>query len=234
MDRRDVQNGIMRAWSAVEYLALGETISNPSPLSVNEEFRNVILDGRSTYFDIFMCGLRLSHYNFLLSDYSFFQFSWSVVDNVRYAYYPNPFIPYGEQDGISRLKRLRELLQAEMITYEEYLSILRDAKADPRAPLFRYENAPDQHKGLTHPCSHFHIGNSPEGRWAINRVLTPLAFTLLIFKYFYTGAWSEIGADEAAEYGNALEAQLISEKANCRIIGDALFLPEEGRSFFFG
>ena len=91
-----------------------------------------------------MCGLRLSHYNFLLSDYSFFQFSWSVVDNVRYAYYPNPFIPYGEQDGISRLKRLRELLQAEMITYEEYLSILRDAKADPRAPLFRYENAPDQ------------------------------------------------------------------------------------------
>lgn len=54
MDRRDVQNGIMRAWSAVEYLALGETISNPSPLSVNEEFRNVILDGRSSIL-IFLC-----------------------------------------------------------------------------------------------------------------------------------------------------------------------------------
>jgi hypothetical protein len=234
MDRHDVQNGIMRAWIAVESLELGETISNPSPLEVNEEFRNVILNGTSTYSDIFMSGLKLSHYNFLLSDYSFFQFSWSAPNQVRYAYYPNQFIPQGEEGGTSQIKRLQELLQSELITHEEYLSILRDAKADPRAPMFRYENAPDQHNGLIHPCSHFHIGNNPDGRWAINRVLTPLAFTLIIFKHFYTWAWSEIGADERAEYGNTLEAKLISEKANCRIIGDDLFLPEEGRSFFFG
>jgi hypothetical protein len=208
MDRHDVQHGIMRARDAVESLGLGETISNPSPLEVNEEFRNVILDGASTYFDMFMCGLKLSHYNFLLSDYSYFQFSWSERNHVRYAYYPNPFMPQGEEGAASQIKRLQELLQAEMITYEEYLSILRDAKADPRAPMLRYENAPDQHKGLMHPCSHFHIGSNADGRWAINRVLTPVAFTLLIFKHFYTWAWHEIGTDESAEYGNTQKPNL--------------------------
>ncbi len=175
MERHDVQNGIIRAWRTIEALELGETISTPVPLQVNEEFRNIVLDGSRGYLEIFMAGLKLSHYNFLLVDYSFFQFSWSSPNHVRYAYYPNPFASSDVDNGAAQIKRWQELVSAGLITHEEYLSILRDAKADFRIPLFRYENAPDQHRGLMHPCSHFHIGLHSENRWPLNRVLTPPA-----------------------------------------------------------
>jgi hypothetical protein len=231
MDRRDVQSGIIRAWNVVDSLALGETISSPVPLPVNEEFRDVVLSGESTYVSIYLTGLGLSHYNFLMTDYSFFQFSWTSPDHVRYAYYPNPFV-VGE-DNLSEIRQWRELLENGSITLEDYLSILRDAQSGIGVPPVRYESAPDQHKGLQHPSSHFHIGHHQDNRWAINRTITPLAFTLLILKHYYGPAWREMGTDEQDEFGNRFEAQLIREKMNCRLIGDVLFLPAEARSFFF-
>jgi hypothetical protein len=116
----------------------------------------------------------------------------------------------------------------------EYLSMLRDARLDPRVPLLRYEHAPDQYKGLHHPCSHFHIGHHADNRWALNRLLTPLAFTLLILKLYYGSVWRDLGLDEADKCGNSFETALIEEKTNCRPIRDALFSALEARSFFFG
>jgi hypothetical protein len=171
----------------------------------------------------------LSHYNFLRTDYSYFQFSWSSPERVRYAFYPNPF-----EGSAADFKRRRELVESGLITQDEYLSMLRDARLDPRVPLLRYEHAPDQYKGLHHPCSHFHIGHHADNRWALNRLLTPLAFTLLILKLYYGSVWRELGLDEADECGNSFETALIEEKTNCRPIRDALFSALEARSFFFG
>jgi hypothetical protein len=228
MERRDVQNGIHRSWEMVYRLDLGETFSNGASLGVNEEFRDLVLADESSYLRIYLAGINLSHYNFLLIDYSYFQFSWSSPDRVRYAYYPNPF-----EGNAADFKRRRELVESGLITQDEYLSILHDARLDPRVPLLRYEYAPDQHKGLHHPCSHFHIGHHGDNRWALNRLLTPLAFTLLILKLYYGSVWRDLGLDEADECGNSFEAKLIEEKRNCRLIGDALFSAIEARSFFF-
>ena len=164
----------------------------------------------------------------MLTDYSYFQFSWSVPDSVRYAYYPNPF-----EGSVADFKRQRELVESGLITQDEYLSILRDARLDPRVPLLRYEHAPDQYRGLHHPCSHFHIGHHADNRWALNRFLTPFAFTLLILKHYYGAVWRDLGRDEADECGNSFESKLIEEKTNCRPISDALFSAIEARSFFF-
>jgi hypothetical protein len=231
MNRKDVQNGIIRSWNVVNELGLGETISTPAPLGINEEFRDQLLASQSSYVDIYRTGLRLSHYNFLLSDYSFFQFSWAYQDHVRYCYYPNPFI--ATEESAAELNESRDMLAAGLINMDDYLDLLGDAESTVGVPPIRYENSPTQHDGLFHPCSHFHLGHHEDNRWAINRIITPFAFTLLILKHYYGPRWREFGADDRDEFRNKFESELIREKMNCRLIGNDLFLPDEAKSFFF-
>jgi hypothetical protein len=227
VNRQSVQSGIHRAWDVINSAGLAETFSNPAPLPVSEEFRKLVLSDAS-YITVYLAGLRLSHYNFLLADYSYFQFSVSNDDHVRYAYLPNPFA-----HNIADFKRRQELVDAGMVTQEEYLGMLADTRGDYRIPIIRYENAPDQHKGLNHPCSHFHIGHHSENRWPIRRLLTPFAFVLLIIKQYYGDAWRETGDDESDAFGNKFENDLVRERSVCRVIGTELFTEAEERSFHF-
>lgn len=234
MQKSDVRSGIQTSWDAVQKLGLGETYGIAFPLEVNEQFRSAILDTTSTYTDIYLLGMRLGFYNFLLMDYSFFQFSWEKTDHIRYAYYPNPFLGPTEQ-SMADFRRKKELVDADFITHEEFLTLINDAQPQLRIPCIRYENAPDQHRELRHPCSHLHIGHHGEDRWAISRVLTPLAFTLIILKYYYSGRWEGAGKIDQGEYKNELEDKLSSEKKNkCVSISNSLFSAREAASFFFG
>lgn len=233
MDRNTVSNGINKSWAVLEGLGLHETFSNAGPLEVNSEFRDLVLSENSTYVEIFLAGLRLSHYNFLLTDYAYFQFSWAPNDNVRYAYYPNPYAT-GRSAGAFDFRRRRTLVEQGAITQEDYLAMLRDADAELRVPLIRYENAPSQYKGLKHPCSHLHIGHHGDNRWPLNRVLTPLAFTLWILKQYYGSEWAEFGDDDTDSFGNTFESKLVTEKMECRLVGPEYFTEVEARSFFVG
>ncbi|WP_140863987.1 DUF2290 domain-containing protein [Myxococcus xanthus] len=233
MDRNSISNGINRSWTALEKLGLAESFSNSGPLGVNPTFRDLVLSEESRYVDIYSTGLSLSHYNILLTDYSYFQFSWDKKDNVRYAYYPNPYVAGKSNESIN-FKRRRNLVNTGVITQEEYLSMLRDSNDELRVPLIRYENAPEQHKGLKHPCSHMHIGHHGENRWPLNRVLTPTAFTLWITKQYYSDEWWILGKDDQNEFGNILEHELVKEKANCRPVASEYFLDLEARSFYLG
>lgn len=232
MDRSGVQRGIMRTWEFAETLQLAEAFANAAPLPLSVEFRDLIFSGESTYKDIYLCGLRLSHYNILLTDYSFFQFSFESTDNVRYAFYPNPFIT-GLSDELEVFKRRRDLAAAEMITHEEYLALLDGDIRVSGVPMFRYENAPGQRKKFAHPCSHFHIGFHSENRWALNRLLTPFAFSMLVFKAYYGNQWISLGARDNSDIENEFEEILIGEKDNCRLISHELFEQIEQRSFHF-
>jgi hypothetical protein len=228
MDRREIRNSIFRAWQFVDEIKLGETFSDGAPLNVHVEFRDLVLRSNSDYVTIYLAGLNFAHYNFVLSDFSFFQFSWSSNESLRHAYYANPFA-----SKIEDLKRRKELIEAGMMTEEENLAILREEGIDPRAPLIRYEYAPEQYRPLLHPSSHFHIGHHDDNRWALNRVVSPFVFTLLIVKHYYGPVWKEAGYDEGDSNGNKYETRLIDAKMECRLIGDDLFSAAEARSFFF-
>lgn len=227
MNSKSVQSGIRRAWDILSKTGLSETFSDPAPLDVSAEFRKLVLSD-CDYVTVYLAGLRLSHYNFLLTDYAYFQFSVSHDDHVRYAYYPNPFA-----HNIADFKRRQELVEAGMVTQEEFLGMLADTRADYRIPIIRYENAPDQHKGLPHPCSHFHIGHHSDNRWPIRRLLTPLAFVLLIIKQYYGELWRDFGDDESNSFGNKFEADLVRERSSCRVIEAEYFTAVEERSFHF-
>lgn len=168
---------------------MNESFANAGLLPLNEEFRDLILSSKTTYSSVYVAGLSLSHYNILLTDYSYFQFSWDRENYVRYAYYPNPFIS-GKDNELESFRRLQELVESGLLQHEEYLTILSERSAMSGIPMLRYENAPDQRKKFAHPCSHFHIGFHSENRWPVRRILTPYAFSLLVFKNYY-GSFGE-------------------------------------------
>lgn len=229
MNRGDIENGIQRAWKTLEALGIAETFSTPGPLEPDATFVEMALSGDVKYSKLYMYGLHASQYNMMFSDYSFLQFGLNGEDEVRYAYYPNPFI--AAASDLNDFRRLRKLVEADVITAEDYNSLISDKPAEGRVPLLRYENAPGQWKAFRHPCSHFHIGHHADNRWAANRVLTPNAFTLLVCKQYYSEEWFAFGDDDAADYGNHFEKKLVDERQNCRVIGDDLFTKDEARSF---
>lgn len=232
MNRQEVQTGINKTWSLADNLGIASVFSNPNLLPLNTEFRDKILSPDSTYIDVYLSAMNLSHHNIILSDYSYFQFSMEREGYVRYAYYPNPFISGRESDTES-FKKLTELLQNDFISHEEYLSLLDSKKILNGKPMWRYENAPDQRKRFFHPCSHFHIGFHSENRWPLKRTLTPLAFSMLVFKQYYGNHWRALGDDDHKEISNSFERALIKERQNCRFVSDELFERIEEQSFFF-
>jgi hypothetical protein len=232
MNRQTVQSGINKTWAIADQLEIARAFSNPNLLPLNTDFRDIILSSTSTYIDVYLSAMNLSHYNILLEDYSFFQFSMERETYVRYAYYPNPFISGKASDTTSFLK-LKELVESELISHEDYLNLLDSKKSLNGKPMFRYENAPDQRTRFFHPCSHFHIGFHSENRWPLKRMLTPLAFSMLVFKQYYGEHWRVIGDDEDPEISNIFERALIEEKTQCNVISDMLFEKIEERAFFF-
>ncbi|MBA1289192.1 DUF2290 domain-containing protein [Pseudomonas japonica] len=234
MTRQEVANGIMKTFGVVEKLQLLESFSQPEPLPVNEDFRKIILSEGNTYRDVYLAALNMSYHNIILSDFSFFQFSIEKQDHVRYAYYPNPFMS-GSLEEKKRFRKYRELLEAELISQEDFERMLVDTSHVSGVPMFRYENAPGQRVKFHHPCSHFHIGFHSENRWPVERILTPFAFSLLVLKQYHGISWRSHGdSEDDAHTGNIFDTNLISEKYECRIIGPDFFEDIEKRSFFFG
>ena len=230
MERREVQKGIRDSWSAVLGLGLGETIGSAMPLPVHEGFRDLIFSQGVQYNELYLVGLEYQHYNILLSDVSFFQYSLTSDDHARYAYYPNPFLE--TTDSELNIKRFRELVDAELITHEEFLMLVNEQRSDNRAAPIRYENAPKDRKAFSHPTSHFHIGHGTGGRWAVSRTLTPLAFTLLILKHYYPDEWAAAERSEGQE-ANAFDLRLIRARAECVEVPVTLFSADERRCFHF-
>lgn len=232
MNRQEVQSGINKTWKLADSLGIASVFSNPNLLPLSTEFRDKILSADSTYIDVYLSAMNLSHHNIILTDYSYFQFSMEREGYVRYAYYPNPFIS-GKDSDTTTFKKYTELLQSELISHEDYLNLLDSQRSINGKPMWRYENAPDQRKRFFHPCSHFHIGFHSENRWPLKRALTPLAFSMLVFKQYYGEHWRTFGDDDDPDIGNSFERALIKERQNCHIIPDNLFEKIEEQAFHF-
>lgn len=232
MNSNQFHASIASSWGFVENLGMGVTISTPNSLEINEEFRNVCLRGNSSYREIYEKGLSLSFYNFVIFDYSFFQFSLNGDDDVRYVYYPNPYVA-GNPEMLGQYKKWRELLEGDFITFEEYSQLVDSVGQAGRVPMIRYDNSPEQYRRIEHPCAHFHIGRHDDNRWAVDRFLTPFTFTMLIIKQYYGEYW-RLGADDSDPFGNEFESILVKEKARCTTIPEEYFHKSERETFFIG
>ncbi|MGH1558005.1 hypothetical protein ACRAWD_09940 [Caulobacter segnis] len=81
---------------------------------MDEDFRHAAMSDETLYEDLYLLGLRTSHYNFLLSDFSYFQFSVNGDGESRFAYYPNPFIG-ASQSAMQELAEMREYVVVKQL-----------------------------------------------------------------------------------------------------------------------
>jgi hypothetical protein len=232
MRRNEIENGIARSWALVDRLGMGHTFSNGGSLGIDEGVRNLLLQDDIGYVELYLEILTRSHYNFMLFDYSCLQYSYLKEGHYRYAFFPNPFAAQSDAERAKFQHRV-ELLESGTIEHEEFLNMIRDEPVRMNVPPIRYDSAPEQYIAHSHPASHLHIGHLAQGRWGLDRVISPLAFTMMLLKFFYAKEWANLATDEA-DLGNPLEGELVSEKANCRIIGEALFSATERRTFYIG
>jgi hypothetical protein len=232
MTNDDLFRGVAKAWLYAKHLGVEELFACPTSLKASDTFKDAALNSSAHYEEVYLTGLRGSEYNILLADYAFLQFSLDEGE-VRYAYYPNPFLG-SSREAIQELHLLREMVDEGAIDYDEYLHAVSEVRFSQHPPLVRYENAPSQYKRLKHPSSHIHFGHHGDNRWPVSRVLTPQAFSLIVYKHFYGEFWSAADAMKIHDKELSVDDIYSESKSDCRVLPDDLFSTEEARQFHFG
>lgn len=153
------------------------------------EFNKTALTEKS-YTTIYEAGLSLSHFNFVLKDYSYFQFSHKSPVEWALAFYPNPRVT-GNPQALSDLMELRHALEAGEISDEDYASLAHEFPAEASVPRVRFEYSKQQHKPVKHPFAHFHIGMAGDDRWCSARKISPTTFSMLMTRMYFPDAWWE-------------------------------------------
>jgi hypothetical protein len=169
----------------------------PTSLSVNKEFNYMALSDNSTHQGIYFRGLELSYYNFILHDYSYFQFSLSKEGHeteCRLAYYPNPMSDETQgtpNSPTSELKFYEDLFNAGDIDFEQLSQALSEIEIAITSPIVRYDISFSQFNEISHPFAHIHFGINNSSRVAANRVFSPEYFVMFIARTFYFDDWQK-------------------------------------------
>jgi len=221
---------IIQAFSYMKLAGVEDHISNPSSFKVSPEFRSMCFDATVTYEALYLYGLRLRQYNFLLSDYSFFQFSGKENGEVRYAFYPNPFIG-AKNDDVRNVTEMDEYLTEGAIEMEDYLHAISEIRNSQHPPLTRYEYAEAQYKELEHPCSHIHFGHHSDNRWPVRRKLTPQAFSLMVIKYYYVLDWKGAKGEVVGRKTLSLDDLYTKHRTDCSLVPSSHFSVKEEQQF---
>lgn len=185
----DVNTSIRKVANLASQLNLDFHHGSRVSLKVSDELKK--LTRSSPYYkEIYNRIADYSEYNLMLNDRACFQFYGKScaggIQELRYAYYPNPyqFLEYQKE-----LKDCNDLLNHEIITEEEYSQMISEAIFTHDIPSIRYDYSPTQYEEKFHPASHFHIGFHSENRWPVTRVLTPYSFFLKILAMYYSDIW---------------------------------------------
>lgn len=152
MNRTDFDNSIREAFSLlvkVELSSWDRKLSLRS-LAPPQKFKRIAYSSEATYQDVFKAGLRYRAYNFVLREYSYFQFwhdSKQDAHVLRYAYYTNPF----DITQAEKMASERSYGYGVIDTDDMYQQALEDSPLIIGKPPIRYDLDLDSHLELTHP-----------------------------------------------------------------------------------
>lgn len=215
-----------------------ESTVYPVSLPRSQEFNKRALTTQD-YNVIYQAGLSLSHYNFILRDLAYFQFSHTSAVEWALAFYPNPRLT-GSADALAKFNDLKGELDRDEIDDEEFSLLVSSLEVRNYVPRVRFEYSERQYKQVKHPAAHFHIGMSGEDRWASSRKLSPRTFGMLIAKHYYPDLWWDRSRfslpDADQELPGSVEA-CIDEKLLNSIRNDGVslaFSEFERHTFHFG
>lgn len=187
----DINVNIRKVASLAENLKIDLQHGARVSLQVSDELKKIART--SIYYkDLYDRITDYAEFNLMLVDKSCFQFfekrNQFGQQELRYAYYPNP---YKFAEFQKELKDCNELLEQNILTQPEYEQFISEAIFTHDIPSIRYDYSPSQYNQKFHPASHFHIGFHSENRWPVSRVLTPYTFFLKILAMYYSDVWVE-------------------------------------------
>lgn len=231
MDDHEFSSEIRAAWEVFKSLGLDRLISSDWSLPVDDVFRDIALDADATYEAIYRTGLSRSHYNILLFDYAFFQFSRSDSVTWRLAFFPNPWLS-GSPKAVERVQQWESLEEVGVLDHEEASSLIAEMPYLGAVPCIRFESAPAQYREMAHPSAHFHIGRHDQNRWPSTIRLGPRAFAMIIAKLYYPDFWAKKSRYYNAEAEPCYDTTLLAVMGDVRIVHE--FSELEQRGFHFG
>ncbi|MCA3757360.1 MAG: DUF2290 domain-containing protein [Phenylobacterium sp.] len=233
MDAARFSREIRAAWSLVsDKLSVGRTCIWNSSLSVSAEFRDAALDDENTYAEIYKTGLRISHYNILLSDYSYFQFTFENESSWRLGYFPNPWIA-GVTHAEEKLSEWEAAEEFGSLSHEDVSLRMDELEYQGSIPPIRFEFSKCQYREMRHPAAHFHIGRDAENRWPVSLQIGPELFTMLICKQYYNRSWITLSSFGGSIHeDDCIDKLLIQTASNATVVHD--FSEEERRAPHFG
>ena len=230
MDERAFNKSINRAWEFIDAAAIGQVIASPSSLETNPEFRATCLRYDASYEEAYLCGMRNNAYNILLEDYSFLQFTRENSEELRYAYYPNPYLG----DNFSAQDVPLEADFDDDFDMEGYLQSISEIRNFQRAPVIRYEYVVQQYVEVQHPCAHFHVGQHSDNRWSVRRILKPETFALIVLKQFYRNKFNTAKELPSGARQVSLKSIYLEAKANLPLVHQNYFSREDEKEFYWG
>jgi hypothetical protein len=232
MDAPEFRRQIGRGWNlfSVE-LRLGRTFICGVSLPIDEEFRRVALAPESSYAEIYRTGLSRSAYNFLIDDYSYFQFSWDNERAWRMAYYPNPWIT-GVADAQEILAGWEALETTGELTHEEASDLIDELPYRGAVPPIRFEYSYSQYREIAHPAAHLHMGRNSDNRWPCALLLGPAAFCMMIARLYYPDQWRPRSSFEDPHAANCLDLQFADVVQASQAVGQ--FTDRERRMLHLG
>lgn len=190
----------------------------------SDEFKR--LSREENYQKLYQRGIEYNEYDYLLTDYSFLQFSADEMSGcVRMAYYPNPNViesyeKYLEKEWGSTIEEVGD-------TYREFYEKYNEDQVLQRqvTPL-RYDWDVKEYIEAVHSASHLHFG-SKGIRINCRYLLTPLAFVSLVVHLYYYSKWKEIILKETC-----LSPVIASIKTQCELIEKEYFSERDKKYFY--
>lgn len=134
-------------------------------------------------------------YEIILSDESFFQFSYSA-DYLRFSFIQNPSFKYTTKYDYLKIcfpdDDLDSLSEEEidgLINENEYEQFLNEQEINSNLIYVRYDYDKTGYNPLLHSCSHIHIGLNENLRIPSAIILTPLEFVMFSIKQCHYDVW---------------------------------------------
>jgi len=180
---------IRKAWDLFHSdLGIGRANIWTASLPVDEVFRRTILQPESTYAEIYRSGLSQSAYNFILDDYSYFQFSWETEQDWRMAYFPNPWIT-GVANAQMMMSQWEAMEEMGDLSIEDASDLIDGLPYHGAVPPIRFEYSHRQYREVLHPAAHLHLGRHSENRWPSAILMGPSTFSMMIAQLYYPEQW---------------------------------------------
>jgi hypothetical protein len=225
MTRQEFESSIRSTREFLQACEILRTANRLVSLTASYDFRQLALNAETTYRTLFLCGMSARDYNFLLTDYSYLQFTFFETEHYRHAFYPNPF----GRTAASAVKEYGEALERGEISYEEYAQLLAEEPVEIGVPILRFEMYRAGYVRLCHPAAHLHVGMHGENRWPVARELTPRLFTLFVVKSYYGASWATTGHIPLSDHGfdNKFDETYVREKERCQLLRYEIFHQHE-------